>query len=57
MIDHKNIREFANYKCFDCGAIIFGYELDWFPDEPDLIICPVCDNRINFDEVIYDQEI
>lgn len=51
MIDHDAIHSNKRYKCTECYAVCLGDELDWFSDEPELIICPVCDNRVEFNEI------
>ena len=50
-IDHRLIKNDLKYQCSKCEIICLGEDLDWFSDEPDLTICPVCNNRIEFFEV------
>lgn len=51
MIDHDAIHSDKFYECAGCKSIVYGEYLDWFSDEPELIICPVCDNRCEFIDV------
>jgi hypothetical protein len=51
MIDHKTIQDDKFYQCVDCHGISYGYHLDWFRDEPDLIICPICGNKCEFNDI------
>lgn len=45
------------YQCAECSSIVYGRYLDWFNDERELIICPVCESRCKFfnvnDDVVY----
>jgi uncharacterized protein (DUF169 family) len=55
MIDHKTIQNDKFYQCMHCHAISYGYQLDWFWDEPELTFCPVCGNRCGFIDI--DEEV
>ena len=49
--DARGIIKNALYECLECKEIVAGRDLDWFDDEPDMYICPVCDNRCEFKKV------
>ena len=51
VFDIRGIIKDALYECQGCKEIVAGRDLDWFNDEPDIYVCPVCDNRCEFTRV------
>ena len=51
LFDKRGIIKNAMYECSECKAVVAGRDLDWFKDEPDMYICPVCNNRCGFTKV------